>query len=254
MIQYSVLRKTQPKNQKTNNNESEEKKAMARFSANDVDNYGGSGGSSFFALKNDGDVARVRFMYNSAEDVVGYAVHEAEVDGKRRYINCLRTYSEPKSNCPFCAANSFQRAKLYIPLYDIDENEVKIWERGKNFFGKVSSICARYASGETPLVSHTFDIERHGKPKDTSTTYEIYETGCDNTTLEDLPEMPEILGTIVLDKSFEDMEYYLDNECFPNNNGAPSRSNSRRDRDEELSNNNTYPTGRRTPSRRGDAF
>lgn len=225
---------------------------MARFGVNDVDNYGGNGGSSFFSLKNDGDVARVRFMYNGMEDVLGFAVHEVEVDGKKRYVNCLREYNEPKSKCPFCASNNFQKAKLYIPLYDIDEDEVKVWERGKNFFGKMSGICARYASGNTPLVSHTFDIERHGKKGDTSTTYEIYETGCDNITLEDLPEVPEVLGTIILDKTAEEMEFYLDNEYFPNNDGAPSRSNSRREEEPEERNNR--PTGRRTPSRRGDAF
>ena len=103
---------------------------MGRFVANEVDNYGGSGGSSFFTLKDDGDVARVRFMYNSMEDVVGYAVHEVEIDGKKRYVNCLRSYNEPKSKCPFCNANSFQKAKLYIPVYDIDEDEIKIMTKG----------------------------------------------------------------------------------------------------------------------------
>ena len=229
---------------------------MGRFGANEVDNYGGSGGSSFFTLKDDGDVARVRFMYNSMEDVTGFAVHEVEVDGKKRYVNCLRSYNEPKSKCPFCNANEFQRAKLYIPVYDIDEDEVKIWERGKNFFAKMSSICARYSNANTPLVAHTFDIERRGKKGDTSTTYEIYETGCDNTNLEDLPEIPEILGTIILDKSADDMEYYLDNECFPNNDGAPRRSESARteraDRPER-GRSEEQPTGRRTPSRRGDS-
>ena len=224
---------------------------MARFGVNDADNYGSSGGSSFFSLKNDGDTARVRFMYNGMEDVVGYAVHEVEVDGKKRYVNCLREYNEPKSKCPFCADNSFQKAKLYIPLYDIDEDEVKIWERGKNFFAKMSSICARYATGNTPLVSHTFDIERHGKKGDTSTTYEIYETGCDDVTLEDLPEVPDVLGTIILDKTANEMDFYLEEGYFPNNDGAPTRSNSRREDEEDDRNR---PTGRRTPSRRSEAF
>ena len=223
---------------------------MARFGADEVNNYGSSGSGSFFSLKDDGDVARVRFMYNSMEDVVGYAVHEVEVDGKKRYVNCLRAYNEPKSKCPFCADNQFQRAKLYIPMYDIDNDEVKIWERGKNFFAKMSAICARYSNADTPLVAHTFDVERHGKKGDTSTVYEIYETGADDTTLEDLPEIPEILGTIILDKSAEDMEYYLDNQCFPNNDGAPKRSEpARNDRGRR---EETQPAGRRTPSRRGD--
>ena len=230
---------------------------MGRFGANEVDNYGGSGGSSFFTLKDDLDVARVRFMYNSMEDVVGYAVHEVEVDGKKRYVNCLRSYNEPKSKCPFCAANEFQRAKLYIPLYDIDEGEVKIWERGKNFFARMSALCARYSNANTPLVAHTFDVERHGKKGDTGTTYEIYETGSDDTRLEDLPEVPEVLGSIILDKSAEDMEYYLDYESFPNNDGAPKRSEpartERAERPERSRYDDSQPVGRRTPSRRGDS-
>ena len=100
------------------------------------------------------------------------------------------------------------------------------------------------------MVAHTFDVERHGKKGDTGTVYEIYETGADETRLEDLPEIPEILGTIILDKTADDMEYYLDNACFPNNDGAPTRSeparNERGRRDEQ-------PTGRRTPSRRSDS-
>lgn len=221
---------------------------MGRFSANDVDNYGGNGGSSFFSLKNDGDTARVRFMYNDMEDVVGYAVHEVDVGGKKRYVNCTRAYNEPKSKCPFCEAGNFQRAKLYIPVYDIDADEVKIWERGKNFFAKMSALCARYANGDTPLVAHTFDVERHGKKGDTSTTYEIYETGHDDTRMEDLPELPDVLGTIILDKTAEEMEYYLDNDEFPTTAEARKRESGRDDENER-------PTGRRTPSsRRGEAF
>lgn len=219
---------------------------MPRFGFEDADNYGGNGGSSFFSLKNDGDTARVRFMYNGMSDVCGYAVHEVEVDGKKRYVNCIRAYNEPKSKCPFCAANNFQRAKLYIPVFDEDEQEVKIWERGKNFFPKLSGICSRYASGDKPLVSHTFDVERHGKKGDTSTTYEIFETGSDDTRLEDLPELPEILGTIILEKTAEEMEFYISDGYFPNNDGAPSRSSNERSEDR--------PVGRRTPSRRGDSF
>jgi len=224
---------------------------MGAFGMSDVDNYGGSGAKSFFQLKNDGDVANVRFMYNGLEDIKGYAVHEITLGDKKASVNCLRAYNEPKSKCPFCEAGNLQRAKLYLALYDVDEGEVRIWERGKTFAQKVSSICSRYAKADSPLVSHTFDIERHGKPKDTSTTYEVYETGRDNTRLEDLPEVPEILGNIVLDKTADDMIYYLDEGCFPNNDGAPERGNNA-DRQRTDSTDN-YPTGRRTPSRR-EAF
>lgn len=216
---------------------------MARFGINDADNYGNNGGSSFFSLKNDKDTASVRFMYNGLEDVEGYAVHKIEIEGKTRYVNCIREYNEPRSKCPLCNSGNMQVVKLYVPLYDVNAGEIKLWERGKKFFDKLSSICSRYVNGNTPLVAHTFDIERHGKAGDTQTTYEIYETGCDDTRLEDLPEVPDVLGRCILSKTAEDMEFYNEEGYFPNNDGAPKRETR-----EEA------PTGRRTPSRRGDNF
>ena len=213
---------------------------MGRFSYSDADNYGSTGNNAYFSLKNDGDVASVRFMYNSMEDVEGYAVHQVEIDGKKRYVNCLRDYNEPKSKCPFCEAGMRQIAKLFIPVYDEDEGDVKVWERGKNFFAKMSALCARYAKDDVPLVAHTFDIERHGKPGDTQTTYEIFETGSDSTRIDDLGELPEILGTIVLDKNEDEMIYYLDNEDFPSETSRPVRRNVK---------NDSEPVRRRTPAR-----
>ncbi len=215
------------------------------FSMNDADNYGGQGGGGFFSLKDDKDVATVRFMYNTIEDVIGYAVHEVEVDGKKRYVGCLRHYSQPVSDCPLCAAQYKVLAKLFLHVYDLDTEELKIWDRGKTFFSKIGSLCARY----NPLVSTPFEIERNGKRGDTRTTYEIYALDTDDTTLEDLPEVPEILGTLVLDKSFEEMEFYLDNGYFEEDvdNAAPPQRNPGRDsRRQQPNQNNEMPT-RRTP-------
>lgn len=211
-----------------------------RFSANNVDNYGGSGGAGYFSLKNDKDTAQVRFMYNNIDDVEGYAVHQVDVDDKKRYVNCLREYNQPVSDCPFCEAKNFQLAKLFVPLYDIKDDKVKIWERGKKFFSKIGSICARYSN--PTVVSHIFEIERNGKPGDQTTSYEIYETDQDNTTMEDLPEKPELLGGLILDKSKEEMQYYLDNGKFPSNNEENHVVRRRESTSEE--------TPRRTPQRR----
>ena len=215
---------------------------MGRFNYQDSDNYGNSS-SNFFSLKDDGDVARVRFMYNDLKDVVGYAVHEIEVDGNKRYVNCLRSYNEPKSKCPCCANDYMQRAKLYVPLYNIDTKEVQLWERGKKFLGKLQSICTRYARQDSPLVNHVFEIERHGKKGDTQTTYEIYEVGSDGTTLQDLPEVIEPLGNVILDKSYDELDSYVRTGSFATQQ-VPTR---RVDTNEEYS--------RRTvPSRRSEQF
>ena len=215
---------------------------MARFNAETAERYGGQGGAGYFSLKNDKDVATVRFMYNSIEDVTGYAVHPVEIDGKKRYVNCLREYNEPKDNCPFCKANKFTAAKLFIPVYNVDQDRVQTWERGKKFISKISSICARYPD----VVSHTFEIERNGGKGETTTTYEIYEVGKDDTTLEDLPEAPEILGKLVLDKSADDMEFFLDNGYFPpDGDDVPIRRRSEDDDPENRGTRRTPATNRR---------
>jgi len=217
---------------------------MARFNANEVENYGGQGGGGFFSLKNDKDVATVRFMYNSIDDVEGYAIHEIEVDGKKRYVNCLREYNQPLDDCPLCAAKSRVMAKLFIKLYNVESDEAKIWDRGKTFFSKLSSLCARY----NPLVSTPFEIERNGKKGDTKTTYETYALDTDDVTLEDLPEIPELLGTLILDKTYEELEFFLNNGYFEEDveeQASPERNpkNDRRTSKREPA--NEAPTGRR---------
>jgi hypothetical protein len=183
---------------------------MGTYKANQADNYGGNGGGGFFSLKNDKDTAVVRFMYNTIEDFVGYAVHEVEVDGKKRYVNCLRSYNEPVSNCPLCTGGNMVKAKAFIHVYDCDEAAIKIWDRGKTFIPKLSSLCARYK----PLVSTPFEIERNGKKGDTNTTYDTYPLESDGVRLEDLPDIPAILGSLVLDKSFDELQDFIETGKF----------------------------------------
>lgn len=217
---------------------------MARFNTETADKYGGQGGAGYFSLKNDKDTARVRFMYNGIDDVEGYAVHQVEIDGKKRWVNCLREYNEPKDKCPFCRENKFTSAKLFVPIYNVDEDKCQVWERGKKFISKISSICARYPN----VVSHVFEIERNGKKGETTTTYEIYEVDKDDTTIEDLPEPSNILGTVVLDKSAEDMEFYLDNGYFPpDDEDVPVRRRSSRQEEPEEDRRGS----RRTPATSG---
>jgi hypothetical protein len=75
-----------------------------RVSVDDAEKYGGQGGGGYFSLKDDGDTARVRFLYDSIEDVEGYCVHEVEIGDKKKYVNCLREYGDPVDKCPFCEA------------------------------------------------------------------------------------------------------------------------------------------------------
>lgn len=198
---------------------------MARFKVGDEDKFGGQGGGGFFSLKNDKDVARVRFLYSGVDDVEGFSVHQVEVDGKKRYVNCLRDYGEPVDSCPFCAAKMFTTVKYFIPLYNIDADQIQVWERGKKFGSKITSICSRYPN----VVSHVFEIERNGKAGDQQTTYEIFETGEDkNVTLDDF-EVSNPLGTVVMDKTADEMREYLERGSFGDGQQAPITRRNRSD-------------------------
>lgn len=222
---------------------------MARFGISDADKYGNNGNTAgYFKLSNDKDTAHVRFLFDGIEDVEGLAIHQVEIGGKKRYVNCLREYGQPISDCPMCAANIYSTAKYFIPMVNVDSGDIVVWERGKKFGQKLSSMCARYPH----LVSHVFEIERNGKTGDKETTYEVYEVGHDeDVSLEDF-ELPEVLGTMVLDKTAEDMNYYLQNGDFPaigTPNGNSTGNNGGFQRREEHS---QYT--RRTPANRGDKF
>jgi len=219
---------------------------MARFSYQDEDKYGSSGASDFFTLRDDKETARVRIMYNKIDDVEGLSVHQVKIGDKKRYVNCLREYSDPIDMCPLCKANYQIIAKVFVPLYLEETGEVKVWERGKKFFQKLTSLCGRYPN----LVSHVIEIERNGKPKDTNTTYELYPISEDNTTMEDLPDPVKVLGSgIVLDKTADDMDYFLRYGDFPDAGTSPSASGTR----EEVKRREPAQTTRRTPAR-GEAF
>lgn len=230
---------------------------MARFNASESSNYGGQGGGGFFSISDDKGVKKVRFLYNNEEDIEGFSVHSVEVGGKERYVNCLRSYKDPIDACPFCREHIRTHVKLFIPLYNVDEDQIQIWDRGKKMFEKMSSLCSRYASKDN-LVQHIFEVERHGKPKDTGTTYEIYEVEKDDTQLEDFDDMPKILGGLVMEKTADDMEYYLESGEFPpeDDDDKPKRrgTSRRQDDDDEEEERPVRRESRRTPSRRGDNY
>lgn len=199
---------------------------MAEFRVDEAESFGGNGGGGFFSLKNHKDTAKVRFLYDNINDVKPRSVHEVDVNGKKREVDCLRGYGEPVDVCPFCAANYPTRVKYHIPVYDVANKRSVIFERGKSFGSKLSGLCARYSH----LFQRVFDIERHGAAGDKETTYEIYPTDemDANLRLEDF-EIPKVLGTIVLTKTAEEMQYYVDRKVFPDDSSTPVRRSDNND-------------------------
>lgn len=190
---------------------------MARFTMDEADNYGAQK-SSYFSLKDDKDVATIRFLLNNVNDLLGVSTHEVEIDGKKMDVECLRSYNEPISKCPLCEAQYKVSAKLFIPVYDYTSKESKIWTRGKTFFSRISSLCSRY----NPLVSVPIEVERNGKKGDTNTTYEMYPGSPDNSKVTDFPEI-NAEGICFQTKTAEELKYYLQNGVFLEENNQVAR-------------------------------
>ena len=181
-------------------------------------------------------------------DFPGYAVHRVPIGDNYKYVNCLRKAGDPVDECPLCALGKSDKdlskviVKLFIPLYNIDADEVQIWERGKAFFRKLSSYISH-----TPHTSEVVtEIERVGKKNDTNTDYNLYkhsdeDDGFDMKNVRD--EVDERLDNLVLDKTADEMEYYISHGSFDSDGGEVRRRGSDRREDSRRED-------RRTPSRR----
>ena len=189
---------------------------MPKVNINDVDHYNtGGGGGGFLQLKKDKEKVQVRFMLEELEDLSDfiYVIHNCKTPDNQYGIdvNCLREYDDPVDVCPLCAAKMKQQIKAYIPVWNEDEEKAQIWSRGKRMIPKMQGLMERYED----FPSHLFTIQRNGKENSQDTTYEIYEDGDDDITLDDLDELPIIEGFAVKNYSADDMEYYLESGEFP---------------------------------------
>ena len=224
---------------------------MAKLNIKNAGKYSSNGTNEYFMLKDDGDTARVRFLYDDPDgaDIDFFLVHTVEIEGKKRYVACNAVDDEGKmhkDDCPLCKSGNRPQEKLFLQLYDEDEDKLKIWERGKNFVPKIVSFINRYGA----LVKQAFDIERHGKKGDTGTTYELYALPSDNKTLEDYPERQELEGTLIIKASAEEMHDILDGVYKASSNKEQHQEEASRRRQESYE----EPPRRRRRERSTDNF
>lgn len=186
---------------------------MPRVNFDEVNKYQSSANGEWLSLKDDGDVARVQFLFNTVAEIPVFAVHKVDVGGKERYVNCLREYSDPLEMCPLCAAGLKVHVVRFMVMYDHEDGKVKMWERGTTFVTRVQGLMNRYT--KLPFSSYVFEIERHGRAGDMKTKYEIYPMdGVDGYDVSDV-DFPEFLGGLIIDATEEDQETYLRTGDFP---------------------------------------
>lgn len=173
---------------------------------------------SYFSLKNHGDEAVVRIMIDSEADFEILAVHSTNVKGKFRKINCIRDYSEPFENCPFCASGEKLQYRLYIKLLEYGKDESgnivvtpRIWERGAGFANTLKSLMDEYG----PLSNIVCKIKRVGAAGSQETTYTVLPANAQvyrDDLYRRMPELFEgysVLGNAVLDKDYQEMSAML---------------------------------------------
>lgn len=219
---------------------------MAKISIEDLTDYTAGGGTrpSFFSLKNDGDFAICRVMHETPADFDIIVTHEVMVNNKRRKVSCLRTPKEPLTNCPLCAHGEAVQVRNFIHLleYTEDENgnlvaEPKVFERSRKWVERMTDLADEYK----PLHKYVFKLKRIGKAGEQSTDYSFNLQPNATTELypyyeEDL-EYSSALGTIVAEKSPEELNYYLKSGNFP---GAQTASNQNRPVDNEVTTRDSY--------------
>lgn len=214
--------------------------AKVDFNALDVieNNQNNSSGNdvSFFTLKNDGAEAIVRFMCDSTADFDIQTFHDITVGGKYRKVSCIRDPREPLENCPLCAANMKIANRFFIRLIQyfklVDANGVTtivpkamIWERS-TFYAKT---LKDYLENYGPLSDIICKVIRHGKAGDMQTTYEIIpnlskQVFKDEIYVKDTTIFGDFntLGTIVMNKNYDDLVHFLASGEFPTKPQAPT--------------------------------
>lgn len=134
------------------------KSAMDKYSSSSAD---------FFSLKDDGDIAKVRFAHGDDKDLDVYVVHKVKMAGKDKYIACL---SPTNQACPLCQAGHRPTVRLFLTLMDTRDNKMKLWDRGKTEIPNILALITRYGR----LDGRYYEIQRHGKKGSTDTSYQFF--------------------------------------------------------------------------------
>ena len=187
---------------------------MPRINPNEISQYQAkSSGSKWFSLKNDNDSEVVHFLSENTDDLDIYAVHEVvDENGYSKHVNCLRHAGDPIDVCPLCASGNKVSAKVFLQMYSVKDDCVKVWVRGPQFL----KLLEGHARRINPLYKTPFEIVRNGGPGDKKTTYTPYPIIADANyplrNLEDLPSKYDLTSPevgIVKDLSYNDLLNYV---------------------------------------------
>lgn len=136
-----------------------------------VDQYNEEKYGGKFVLHNDGDFADVIFLYRSTKDVLVADVHYVKSNEYSGYVHCNG------GGCPACAKDIRVQNKLFIPVYNIQADEIQFWDRTTNFEPQLQGdVFSKYPNPS----EFVFRITRQGAARDINTKYQIVAVGNNN--------------------------------------------------------------------------
>lgn len=184
-----------------------------------------TGNNEFFTLADDGDTAIVRFLYTSFDELDWFVVHEVEIGGKKRWVECTE---EP--GCPCCVKVGRPSLKLFIQMIQKGkEDTVMTFERGQKFIPQMQALFEAHGD----LTQHIFEIERKGKKGDSNTRYEIHHISESSISEDDLLERQIFLSEdgFILQKTHDEMREILEGnyQYQKVDNPAPRTTQTKKD-------------------------
>ena len=165
--------------------------------------YKSTGNNEFFTLADDGDTAIVRFLYSDFDELDWFVVHEVEIGGKKRWVECTE---EP--GCPCCAKLGRPQLKIFLQMIQKGkEDTVMTWERGQRFIPQIQELFEKHGD----LTQHIFEIERKGAKGDSNTKYLIHHISQSAVDPENLLERQVFLSEdgFIMKKTHDQMREIL---------------------------------------------
>ena len=212
--------------------------ASINFSDINTDSNNGEYKVGFFSLKN-GEEAIVRFAINSIDDFELYTVHPITVGQSsypNRRVSCLRENpkSDPINMCPLCAKGEKVQQRMYIKMIQyVNDNgrivpKAVVWDRPAfSYAPQLKSYLDSYG----PLTNIVCKIVRQGEGLDTKYTImpnlnpQMYN---EQTYIKDFSDFDDfkVLGTMVMDKSFDEVNQFVMTGNFPQTQANNTSSQS----------------------------
>ena len=160
---------------------------------------------SKFILQNDNDYADVVFLYQSQDDVLIADAHYIKSATYNGYCHCTG------AGCPACEKHIRIQPKLFIPLYNINTNQIEFWDRTPVILPQITKDV--FSSYPNPS-EFIFRITRHGESGDRGTRYQIMAIAKNKTPYAELlaqvgAVMPDCYEHIIKDAPASEISGWL---------------------------------------------